>query len=327
MAALMRCAVVLRLRPAAVLAALLLCACSSEPQLRDYRVSGPAVELKDVPYYAQGGEQGAPAALAMLLGGSGVQAAPADLAPLVRDPRSGEVSTEAVRGVPGRYGRVAHVLRSRQLDLDVVRQVQAGHPVLVLLRSGMVLRQWQYAVVVGVDPSANSFVLRSAGEPRRLMAYGELVAAWKDSGYWAMLGLRPGDLPEDANAAEWLAGAAQMEQAGKVEAAVQAYAAVTQRWPNEAMAWLGMGRAYYALHNLRGATISYSNAVRLMPGSAAAHNGLAQALVERQCADQAEDEVKLALELERDPRVRAGYFKTQRQVDAYSGPSVVCPLE
>lgn len=314
-------------RSFAVIAAVLLAACGSGPQLRDYKVGGEAVELKDLPYYVQDGQQGAPAALATLLGGSGVQAAPAELVPLVVERQSGEVTPAAVRGAPARFGRVGYVMHSKQLDLDVVRQVQAGHPVLVLLRDGLVLKQWRYAVVYGVDPASSTFTLRSAGEQRKVVTYGEFIAAWKDSSYWAMLALRPGDMPQDVGTGEWLVAAAQMEQAGKTEAAVQAYTAVTQRAPNEAQAWLGLGRGYYALHNLRGATVAFYNAVKLWPNSAAAHNGLAQALVDRQCADQAEDEVKAALDLERDPNQRAAYLKTQRQVAAYSGPSVVCQLE
>jgi len=309
------------------LAVLGLAACSSGPQLRDYKVSGQAVELKDVPYYAASGQQDAPAALAMLLGASGAQATPVELAPLVYDRQAGDVTPNAVRGALPHFGRVGWVLRSKQLDLDVVQQVQAGHPVLLLLRTGLVLKQWQYAVLVGVDPSSNRFTLRGAGEPRKVLSYAELLAAWKDGGYWAMLALRPGDLPDGANAAEWTAAATQMEQSGRTEAALQAYGAVTARWPNEAQAWLGMGRGYYSLHNLRGATVAYHNAAKLWPASAAAHNGLAQALVERQCADQAEDEVNLALSLERDPKLRNAYLGTQRQVADYSGPSVVCPLE
>ncbi len=323
----MRIALLPVTRSFSAIAAVLLAACSSGPQLRDYKVSSQAVELKDLPYYAQDGQQGAPAALATLLGGSGVQAAPAELAPLVLDRQSGDVTPAAVRGAPARFGRVGTVMRSKQLDLDVVREVQAQHPVLVLLHDGLVLKQWRYAVVIGVDPAGSTFTLRLAGEQHKLMSYGDFIAAWKDSGYWAMLALRPGEMPEGASTVEWLAAATQMEQAGRNEAAVQAYTAVTQHAPNDAQAWLGLGRGYYALHNLRGATVAFSNAAKLWPNSAAAHNGLAQALVERQCADQAEDEVKLALDLERDPNLRAAYLKTQRQVAAYSGPSVVCPLE
>jgi len=86
------------------------------------------------------------------------------------------------------------------------------------------------------------------------------------------------------------------------------------RWPGEAQAWSGLGRSYYALHNLRGATTAFNTAVTLQPNDAAAHNGLAKALVDRQCADQAEDEVNRALELERNPNLRAAYQQTQREV-------------
>lgn len=316
-----------RFQLAAVFAVLLLCACSSGPQLRDYKVSGRATELQDVPYFDQAGPQDAASTVAMLIGASNAPALPQQVAPLVQDPQSGQVGTAAVRAAPAHFGRVGYVLRSRELDLEVVRQLQAGHAVLVLLHSGVVLKQWRYALAIGVDPASNVFILRGPGERRREMSYGDLVAAWKDSGYWAMLSLRPGDIPENADAAEWIGDAAQMEQAGKVEAALQAYSAVTQRWPKEGLAWLGLGRDYYALHNVRGATIAYYNATRLLPNSAAAHNGLAQALVDRQCADQAEDEAKLALNLERDPQLRAQYLRTQKQVQDYGGPSVVCPLE
>jgi hypothetical protein len=314
-----------RLCPAALLAALLLCACSSGPPPRD--TSNQWVELKYFPYFAQDGQQGAPAALAMLLGGSGATATPAELGPLLNDAQSGEINLNAMRWVPPRYGRIAYMLRPAQPDKELERQLRAGHAVLLRLRNGVVLKQWRYAVVIGVHPATGTFVLRSAGELRREVPYEELLGAWRDSGYWGLLSLRPGEMPEDASASDWLSAAAQMEQAGKIEAALQAYTAVTQRWPNEGVAWLGLGRSYYSLHNVRGATVAYYNATRLLPNSAAAHNGLAQALVDRQCADQAEDESKLALELVRDPQLRAQYQRTQQQVQDYSGPSVVCPLE
>jgi len=316
---------VLRLCPAALLAALLLCACSSGPAPRD--TSNQWVELKYFPYFSQEGQEGAPAALAMLLGGSGAAATPAELAPLLGDARSGAVSPDVMRGLLPRYGRIGYVLHPAQPDKELERQLQAGHAVLLRLRNGLVLKQWHYAVVIGVHPTTGVFILRGAGELRREIPYGELLDAWKEGGYWGLLSLHPGEMPQDAGVGEWLSAAAQMEQAGKTEAAVQAYTAVTQRWPNEGMAWLGLGRGYYALHNVRGATIAYYNATRLLPNSAAAHNGLAQALVDRQCADQAEDESKLALELERDPQQRAQYLRTQKQVQDYGGPSVVCPLE
>jgi cytochrome c-type biogenesis protein CcmH/NrfG len=118
-----------------------------------------------------------------------------------------------------------------------------------------------------------------------------------------------------------------MERASRFEAAAQAYAAVTRRQPDDAGAWAGLGRSQYAMGGLRGATVAFANASRLDPQSAALHHSLARVLIERECADQAEDEIDLALTLEKDPRQLAAYRKTETLVAAHSGPSVVCPLD
>lgn len=304
-----------------------LAGCAAGPQLRDYHVSGAAVELKEVPFYPQDGYQGGPAALAMMLAANGAQVAPADLVSLVYEPKTNDTPQGYMHSAAAHYGRVPYVLKSKQLDLDVVHQVQAGHPVLVLLREGLVLKQWQYAVVMGVDPGASTFTLRTGTEQRRVMSYGDFLAAWHDSSYWAMLTALPAEIPEAASARDWLTGADLIEREGKPDAAAQAYAAVTRRWPNEAQAWAGLGRNDYAIHNLRGATLAFNTATTLQPDNAAAHHGLAKALLDRQCADQAEDEVNRALELEHNPNLRASYQQTQREVAKHSGPSVVCPLE
>ena len=317
----------IKFRIAAALALAALAGCASGPQLRDYHISGKAVELKEVPFYAQDGYQGGPAAMAMMLAASGAQVSPADLVPIVYDANANDSPQGSMHTAAARYGRVPYVLKSKQLDLDVVHQVQAGHPVLVLLHSGLLLKQWQYAVVIGVDPAASTFTLRSGTEQRKLLSYGDFIAAWHDSAYWAMLTALPEQIPEAAGVRDWLDGAALIERLGKPEAAVQAYAAITQRWPDQALAWTGLGRMDYAVHNLRGATTAYNTAITLQPDNAAAHHGLALALLDRQCADQAEDEVNRALELERDPNLRAAYLHTQREVAKHSGPSVVCPLE
>ena len=307
-----------------------LAGCSAGPQLHDYADSKQAMELKDVPFYAQEGYQGGPAALAMMLGASGVQATPSDLVKLVYDAQTNDSARGAMIGAASQYGRVGYQLRSKQLDLDVVHQVQAGHPVLVLLHTGLLGKQWQYVVVMGVDPAANTFTLRSGSEQRQVMSYGDFVAAWHDGGYWAEMIARPGDIPPTATARDWLNAARLIEQAGKTEAATQAYTAITQHWPGvpeDAEAWGGLGRNYYALHNPRGAITAFNNAATLEPNNPDYHNGLALALLDRQCADQAESEIDLALDLVHDPNQRGPYLKTQKEVEKHSGPSVVCPLE
>jgi tetratricopeptide (TPR) repeat protein len=305
-----------------------LAGCGIGPQLRDYHVDNKAVELTEVPFYPQDAYQGAPAALAEMLGAVGVQVSPEELLPQVYDAKTDDSPQHALHLAAAHYGRMPYVLKSQTLDLDLVRTVQSGHPVLVLLREGVLPRRWHYAVVVGVDPASSSFVLRSGLQRRRVMGYSELLFAWKDSGYWAMLVLPPGELPEPAVQQEWLDNAALIEQtSGPAGAAVQAYAAAKIRWPDSAPAWFGLGHANAVAGNLRAATGAYLNAIALQPDNSAAHAALAQVLLDRHCADQAEDEINRALTLQQDPRLRDGYQQTLAQVQDHHGPSVVCPLE
>lgn len=316
----------LRKAALAALVPVLLAGCAAGPLLSDYQVSGPAVDLSNVPYLPQEGYQGGPAALAMMLGAAGVQVAPADLVKQVYDAQHGDTSRGMLLTATAHYGRVPYLVYSKRMDLDVAHFVQSGRAVMVLLHSGVLNKRWQFAVVTGVDPAGNSFTVRTGEEQRWQLGYGDFIAAWKDGGFWAMLVQKPGDIPAGVTAEAWIAAAAPLEQAGQPEAALQAYAAVTQRWPQNVLAWEGLGNAYYALHNLVGATGAFQNALNLAPRDASAHNNLAQVLLDRQCADQAEEEVGFALRFETDPARRAIYQRTLQQVRQHGGPSVVCPL-
>jgi hypothetical protein len=314
--------------PCVALMTVLLGACAAGPQFSQYKVSGQATELNSVPYLEQDGYQGGPAALAMMLGASGVQVTPADLLPQTWNAKVNDSPRPWLIATTTRYGRVPFLVRSHHMDLEAVKLVQAGHPLMVLLHTGAFSKHWLFAVVTGIDPGANEYILRSGSDRRFTMSYGGFVADWKDGGYWAMLTQRPGDIPDGVSAQEWMAAAEPFTQAGKPEAALQAYGAVTQRWPREGDAWIGMGKAYAVLHNLTGATTALQNAINVAPRNAAAYDTLAQVLLQRQCADQAEEQSKLAVRLEPDPARRAAYQQTLKQAhDEADGPSVVCQLE
>ncbi len=304
-----------------------LAGCVSGLQWGGGQVTGAATELNDVPFCPGDEDQGGPAALAMMLGASGAQATPEELQGLGYVAADAKGSAAAMRAAAGRYGLAAYELSSKRADLDAAQQLRSGHPLLVLLHDGLLLKQWHYAVLIGVDPAANSFILRSGSAQLQVLSHGDLMRAWHDSGYWAMLIVGPADIPPAASAADWLAAAGSIEHAGKFEAAAQAYTAITRRWPDDAEAWSGLGRSDYALRDVRGAVVAFNRAAILQPNNASFHHGLAQALLQRQCADQAETEAGIALDLEQAPALRAAYLNTQKEAQDHSGPSVVCPLD
>lgn len=313
-------------RIALLAGAALLAACAG-PQLANYEVQRRAADLNELPWLKQDGNQGGPAALAMALAASGVKVTPDELTTLVRDHVTGEVPQKAITAGAAHYGRVGYVMKSKQLDLDVVREVQAGHPPLLLLHTGLLNKQWQYALVIGVDPVASMFTIRTGTAERQQMSFGDLLAQWRDSAYWAVLVLHAEDMPEAVSAGSWIAAAAELEQAGQPAAAAQAYAGLTGRWPDNALAWIGQGRSNRAAGQLQAATEAYLTALKLQPESASAHNGLAEVLIDRQCADQAQDEADAALNLEQDPNLRRIYRQTKAEAEKHSGPSVFCQVD
>ncbi|MDB5988143.1 MAG: tetratricopeptide repeat protein [Nevskia sp.] len=296
------------------------------PKLNDYGVSGAAVELSSVPFFSQDDYQCAPAALATVLAARQV---PVKLDELIRQVsvagRTGSLQAEVVAATRS-YGLVPYVLHSPHLDLDVVHEVQAGNAVMVLQNRGFSFAaRWHFAVVAGVDPQNNTLILRSGTQARETLSYGAFISAWRDGGNWAMVAMKPEQLPATVDAENWLTAVAPFEQLGKADVAERAYAAATQRWPDNALAWEALANARHAQNNFVGSSQALTTALQLSPQNTVARNNLAYVLLERNCADQAEGQIAQAIAAETDPKKVEIFQRTRRQIMLHDGPSVVCP--
>jgi len=123
-------------RAVAALALLLLLEACATPQTDALRAGPPppglrlAHEIAGVPYYAQERAQCGPATLAMALSASGPAVEPAALRDLVFVPgRAGSFTAEMLAAAR-RQARLALTLAPSLTDL--LREVDAGHPVIVL---------------------------------------------------------------------------------------------------------------------------------------------------------------------------------------------------
>jgi hypothetical protein len=303
------------------------CTAGGGPQLGDFKVSGAPVEVPGVPYVSEDGHRGAPAALAMAMGAAGLKVAAESMDEEIQRGEDRDNTRDAVVQAVLARGIMPSRIHSHTVDLDMVKELRAGHAVMVLLYRGALIRHWEYALVVGVDPGANTFTLNTGTQRGEVLAYPELLDAWSQGDYWSLVVTRPGDVPATAGMDEWLMRATALAAAGKQQEAEQAYAAATKRWPAEPRSWAGLGHMRLALRDLPGATEALQASVRLAPNAPAVHADLAHVLSERQCADQAEDEIGLAVSQEQDAGRRAAYQKYQRQLSLHAGPSVVCPLD
>lgn len=283
------------------LAALVLCGCISLPQTEALRERPPGglpakVELAHVPFFAQDDFLCGPASLAMVLNAAGRPAGVESLTPQVYLPgRQGSLQAEMM-GATRRAGLVAYPLPP-QLEA-LMRELAAGRPAVLLFNLSFRLAPvWHYAVVVGYDQESEKFIVRSGRKPRDEWSYPFLEFLWKDSGYWAMLAVPPGELPATASEAEFAAAVAALEQAGGRREARESYRALLGRWPANLVGLFGLGNVEYALGDLAASESAFRRATLAHPQSAPAFNNLAHVLAQQGRLAEAETAARRAVEI------------------------------
>jgi tetratricopeptide (TPR) repeat protein len=315
------------MRTALPAAALLLglAGCAASPPLADGLPTGisRSLELRNTPFFPQKDYQCGPAALATVLGASGVQVQPAALAPQVFLPkRHGSLQAELI-GAARRQGRLAYQLPGDGQAL--LSELAEGRPVLVLQNLGVKqIPRWHYAVLVGYDTGRNVAVLRSGGRERKEVRWQSFARSWDRAGRWAMTVLPPAVIPDAAGAGDYLEAVAGIEAAGNREAAALSYDAAIARWPDEPMAWLGRGNIAYADRDRAAAADAYTRAAMLAPGDASARNNLAQVLADAGCYEEAQRQLKRALTLATGTALASAIEATRVQVEAGWQSAVQC---
>jgi tetratricopeptide (TPR) repeat protein len=97
------------------------------------------------------------------------------------------------------------------------------------------------------------------------------------------------------DAEKYVRSVAALEAVGDFESAAAGYYAATERWPEEPMAWLGLGNASYAQGDPGAAERAYKRLLAIDSGHAAALNNLAQVQADRGCYEDAVATLNIAL--------------------------------
>jgi len=277
--------------------------CISLPQSEALRASPPAnlpprVELTQVPFHPQDDFLCGPASLAMVFNAAGVSSANVEsVTPMVYLPgRQGSLQAEML-GATRRAGLVAYTPAPR-LE-DVLREVAAGTPVVVLLNLALKLVPvWHYAVIVGYDLDKREVIVRSARRARDEWSFGFLEYFWQESGYWSMLALSPGRLPATARETDFAAAVAALEQAGGRVEARESYRALLARWPGNLVGLIGLGNVEYMLKDLAASERAFRRASEAHPQSDIALNNLAHVLAALGRLADAEAAARTAVKME-----------------------------
>lgn len=253
-------------------------------------------ELTEVPFFPQTEYDCGPAALATILNAAGVTVAPSDLvdAVYIEDLR-GSLQVELLAATR-RYGFLPVPVSEDPAGL--LEEVAAGRPVLVMQNLGFARAPvWHYAVVVGYSADADRFVLRSGEEERRLQRASRFLRSWDLADQWGFVAVQPGEIPTTAVPDSYMRVLVGAEEQLEPTAVGQAYAAALARWPNDPLVLFLSASREHAADNLAPAETLYRRLLAIEPAHAAAHNNLANVLLERGCLEEAEREARTALSI------------------------------
>jgi tetratricopeptide (TPR) repeat protein len=255
---------------------------------------------------------------------SGVEVTPDALTPRIYLPaRRGSLQMELIAAAR-QLERVPYVLDP---TLEAIRaEIRSGRPVLVLQNLGLrAFPRWHYAVVVGADERAGALTLRSGERERLTMSERRFSRTWARADRWAMVSLRPGELPAAPDPARLMAAAAALESLGRLKSARATFVAVVTQWPEEPTAWFGLGNAEYRLGAYRAAESAYRQALERNPAHAAALNNLAQLMSDRGCPAEARLLLKRARAAAESESVMSAIAATEAALQpAGSASSAAC---
>ncbi|MBL8199698.1 MAG: PA2778 family cysteine peptidase [Chromatiales bacterium] len=253
----------------------------------------PGHELTQVPFFPQTIHQCGPAALATVLGTSGVNATPEQLAPLVYIPgRRGSLQVEMLAAARSR-GRVAYVIEPAFSAVQA--ELAAGTPVLVLQDLGALgIRRWHFAVVIGFDPERDVVILRSGTRRRHILRRSDFLRTWQAGSNWAAVVTPPERPPATATGSGFIRALADTERNLPRSAVEAGHAAALERWPADPLVLLANGNDAYASQRLADAIRLYRDLLANDPGNVAGRNNLANALLDAGCARAALAEAQQA---------------------------------
>ena len=243
--------------------------------------------LVNTPFFSQQAYQCGPASLASLLTYSGVDVTPDDLVPLVYVPkRQGSFQVE-LAATARTYGRVPYIIDPSIKALAA--ELIAGRPVLVLQNYGLnVLPFYHFAVVIGLLPD-DRIVLRSGTTKRHIMKTSQFLMSWLRPGAWAMVVLRPGELPDKVELNRYLQAVSDFEMINTPQEALPAYLAAFPLWPKNPMLLFALGNNYLKRGDLDEAISYYWQTLEVDKNHLGAINNLADALAKKGCFKEAKE--------------------------------------
>lgn len=289
------------LRAGGLLYLLWLTGCAATPQsdALTQHIAAPfatPTELTQTPFFPQEAYQCGPAALATVMQAQGVDVTPDDLTDEVYLPeRKGSLQIEMITATR-RHNLLPYILRPQLAE--VLSEINAGRPVLVLQNEGVSwYPQWHYAVIIGYNLQEGKLILRSGTIKRYVMSMYIFERTWQRSQSWAMVTLKPGELPTHPDEWHYVQAIVGFEQTQNWPLIDTLYHTGLQQWPASKDLRMGYGNVLYLQHRRQAAADQYQMVLQQDAEFAPAHNNLAMVLAELGKFHRALSHVQRAIEL------------------------------
>ena len=299
-----------------IVTSLFLTGCSSQSVWRE-QVDNLAqlperVELSDTPFFPQTEYHCGPAALATVLGATGVDTTPDELTPYVYLPeRQGSLQIDIV-ATTRRYERLPYELVG---GLDALfAEVANNNPVLVMQNLGLDwFPQWHYAVVIGYDLKQETITLRSGEKKRHVVSIYTFDKTWERAQRWGLVAAVPEHIPVSADVDTYVRVVHNVEKLHP-EIAITAYQNAVKRWQGNALLWLALGNALYTQQQYSSAVSAYRQALQFHPENVSLWNNYAYALRSVECDEASREAIRCAVQIKPDdPQLRNSFFDLHQQ--------------
>jgi tetratricopeptide (TPR) repeat protein len=306
---------------------LLLTACTAPLQtlkLDSETTLPPHTELSDTAFYPQKEYQCGPAALATILNYYGARTSPEQLKPQIYLPaRQGTLRSEVVAATR-RYDMIAVEL-TPTLDA-LLSEIAAGNPVLVFQNLAFDWwPQWHYAVAIGYDLDTKEIILRSGTRARWITPLSVFETTWRRADYWALVIKPAGEIPATAEPLTYLKAASALESIARHDAAFAAYQAAVRRWPDNIIAFTGLGNTAYVQGNYTKSAKAFAQAITI-ESRPELWNNIAFPLNALGCHTEALSAVACAIALDPDnPAYRASLTEIKTTTENMNGQSCSLP--
>ena len=221
-----------------------------------------------------------------MLGARGVSVSPDALRSKVYIPtKEGSLTTELIARAR-RYGKLVYPL-SPTLS-DVLKEISAGNPVLVLQNLGLNwLPRWHFSVVTGYDLQKKKIKLRSGKQLIYEVDLKLFEKTWRRANSWAIVIVEPHQIPRTAQETRFFQSANDLELVGQNSPALEAYKTLIKRWPTSSLSYFGAGNTSYALGEFSHANKFFNAYIEQQPQSPSGWNNLAYSLLKQGCYKEA----------------------------------------